>query len=350
MTPEEREKLLKELEQIKAENARDMEMLESAPLDDSGATKSVLPSPSALMGWNEDHSIAGEQSDAYRDKKRADEAVSEAQETINQDGGVLSSVGDAYGGVGSSLVGAAESVLGTIDAGDALTAGLVGTAALEGGNYIRDGYRDAKTKSNQAELEKEAPTKRTEKILTPQGKPLERYVYEEGSVKEQANKLKSFQDKLAKDGIDYEELKKRPGTMLEKIQSVYKERLAEKYPTWASRTGMGKIAGKIKGKTPGRNALVTGMTRTGGVALGLPAVYGIAESFGTGKEIEEAEKELPALMEKAKQYDLEYKGAMLDYADSWLARNNPSSVPPGVYEKRLATRALLEAQIKEGRK
>ncbi len=276
MTPAERQKLIEELEQINAENAREMQLLEQAPLDEvSGATKDIMPSPSSLMGWNEDHSIAGEQSSSYRDKKRADEQVEEARETMSQDGSMIGNVIDSYEGALGSVKDTAESIVGAIDGPTALTATLMTPAVIEGANYLMSGGAEAK-----GEASRNALTKMDEKISG------------EGLEKGKSNPLSAMDDfkaRLTQEGIDYDDLKSRPGTMREKLEAVYKEQLAKKYPTWASKTGMGKIGRMISGAnsdepSPRRAQAASYLKRGAGLAMAAPAVYGIADSFGAGKK------------------------------------------------------------------
>lgn len=330
MTPEERKKLEEELRQIELDNAADMKLLNDAPISStSTALTSSMPPPSALSGWNSDHSINARQSPEYQRKKSADEAVDEAKETANQDASLLTSVGDAYEGVGNALVGGAESIVGRADGGDVATFFGTGYAAVEGANQIRNKYKDGRAKGTQdalAQMDKKMGEGKSNSISA----------------------MKDFKDKLAKEGIDYDDLKQRPGTMREKLTAVYNEQLAKKYPTWGSRTFPGKVGRVLSGTDvvrPKISGIARALPTTVGVLGVLPGVKGAFDSFSRGSDADDALKELPALEEKAKQFDLEYKSIQLDFADDWFSRNNPDMHPPGVYEKRLATRAILQAQI-----
>ena len=369
MTPDERKKLEEELRLIEeanaqdsAEHARDLETINT--IDTSSQSQNTqytsMPSPGSLAGWNEDHSIDARQSGAYRDAKKSEESLKENQEKMDQENSTLGSIADSYGGVVDNAVDLTESMTGKINPGAVGNALVTGAALLEGGNQVVNSYKDTKATANQAALTKEAPTKPTGKgpgfstgvngtIYRLNDRPKDRFSYEEGSVRAQADKLKGFKEKLAKAGIDYEELKKRPGSMADKLDAEYNERLAKKYPSWGQRTLTGKAYGKMTGDGAGptRKALISAGAKGLGVAAAIPGVYGLSDSFSTASEIEKAQEEHPALMEESKMFQREYKSVQLDFANKWISENKPSDVPPGVFEKRVATRALLQAQIDE---
>ena len=327
MTPAERKKLEEELAEIEALKATEMQELNVSPISESSTALSpAMPPPSALSGWNSDHSIDAGQSPEYQRKRSADEDVEDAKETASQDASFQASIGSAYEGVGNALVGGAESITNRLDGGEVAAFLGTGAAALEGGNQVINKFKDGKADANHGNL-----AEMDKKMASGKSNPI--------------SAMDDFKAKLAKDGIDYEELKKKPGTMREKLTATYNEQLAKKYPSWGSRTVPGKVGGKLSGGGPIRSGMMKAAPTALVAAGAIPAVWGALESFNRGGDIDDALKELPSLEEKAKQFDLEYKSVQLDFANDWFSKNNPDMHPPGVYEKRLATRALLQAQI-----
>jgi|11_taG_2_1085331.scaffolds.fasta_scaffold21040_2 hypothetical protein len=343
MTPDERKKLEEELRLIEeanaqdsAEHARDLETLNTIDTSTSQKTQyTSLPSPGFLAGWNEDHSIDARQSGAYRDVKNSEEALKENQEKIDQDDSTVGNMLDKYDDTTDYIRGTAENFVGRIPEGALTTTALTGWTALEGANYVRNSYKDEKLKGQSNAL---APN--YEKMT---GEGLEK------TKSNPVSGMDDFKKKLAKAGIDYEELKKRPGSMAEKLNAEYTERLAKKYPSWGQRTLTGSAYRKMTSAdaSPTRNALLKSGVKGLGVAAAIPGVVGLADSFSTASEIEKAEEERPALMEQSKQFQREYKSVELDFVNEWFSKHKPNDVPPGVFEKRLATRALLQAQIEE---
>ena len=347
MTPDERKKLEEELRLIEeanaqdsAEHARDLETLNT--IDTSSQSQNTqypsLPSPGSLAGWNDDHSIDARQSSAYRDVKNSEESLKDNQKDIDQDDSTLGNIGDAYGNTTDYIRGTAENFAGRIPEGALTTTALTGAAVLEAGNHVVNSYKDEKLKSQSNAL---APN--YEKMT---GEGLEK------TKSNPVSGMDDFKKKLANAGIDYEELKKRPGPMADKLDAEYNERLAKKYPSWGQRTLTGKAYGKMTGDGAGptRKAFVKAGAKGLGLAAAIPGVYGLADSFSTASEIEKAEEERPALMEQSKQFQREYKSVQLDFVNEWFSKHKPSDVPPGVFEKRLATRALLQAQVEELRR
>ena len=327
MTPAERKKLEEELAEIEASITTEMQELNVSPISESSTALSpAMPPPSALSGWNSDHSIDAGQSPEYQRKRSADEDVEDAKETASQDASLPASIGSAYEGVGNALVGGAESIFGGLDGGDVTAFVGTGAAALEGGNQVINKYQDGKADANHGNL-----AEMNKKMGEGKSNPI--------------SAMDDFKAKLAKDGIDYEELKKKPGTMREKLTATYNEQLAKKYPSWGSRTVPGWAGGKLSGGGPIRSGMMKAAPTALAATAAIPAVFGALNSFSKGGDIDDALKELPSLEEKAKQFDLEYKSVQLDFANDWFSKNNPDMHPPGVYEKRLATRALLQAQI-----
>jgi len=143
---------------------------------------------------------------------------------------------------------------------------------------------------------------------------------EAGSDKIKQFDIEDFKKKLAAEGINYDDLKKHPGTMKQKLQTHYSNALQNKYGGFFRNTLTAKtIAGhpnpdKQAGgsRFPGlkRAASVAGKTALG-VAAGVPAtveMYNAVSSVGGAEEAKKAYKEA---QQKVDAFDRDYRRAQM---------------------------------------
>lgn len=227
-------------------------------------------------------------------------------------------------------------------------AGIAGSyAGLEGANAV---YQLAKGKPDalSAALNQSAEKlDNTPKAGTP--KAGEMRVSVEGALdpskglnanRETMDTLKDFKSKLETEGVKYDDLKKYPGSMKQKLEAAFNEKVNTKYKTLI---GRGKdLMDKGKG---GKFLKKTAIYGTGipAAVTGGALVHNVFTSLGAAGEADEARKEIEVFRKKIPAFTREYNQAKKSWVDNELIRvgeNDPN------YQRLKVLQGKLETLLK----